>query len=196
MDVKEAQMEFDLKAKKVLRCLSEYGELGTTELKERTGLEKHVVNYRTEKLEKFGLVENEVRPRDENTKMTYTWLTDEGRTLINKGLISELEEDREPLFDEDRIDNMEDRMDTMENRINAVVSDLTKMKKVSDDDIDKIRNFSKKVDSMRAELNSLESDFEDMRDYLSEWTDVQENYLEAVRNMAEEEFDKDFEDYL
>lgn len=188
----EAKKELDLESKKVLKCLDEHGESNITEIKTRIGEKKYVVAYRLEKLEDLGLIRVELHDRKNNVgKIRWAHLSENGRTLIQKGLLLDLEKEKEkkkPMFDENKVENLESRCDNIEMRLNTVIDDLSKMNDI-EGNIEEIKNLQK-------ELEEMEEDFNELREWMSEWTDTQEKYLEALKLMMEEKFEEDLEDYL
>ena len=188
MEKDDVEAQLDLDSKKVLKAIDEYGESSITEIKQRVGKEKYIVSYRLEKLEDEGLIEIEKRERENNVG-TIRWarVSDKGRTLIQQGLLLNLEEEEKkqnPMFNENRMEEVENKVENMERRIGTLVDDVSKM-----------NTKEEEVKEMKEEVEKLREDVDGMQDWLKEWTKTQEKYLEGLKNIVDEEFDKDFQDY-
>lgn len=195
MDKDDVGARLDLEAKKVLKCLDEHGECSITEIKTRIGEKKHVVSYRMDKLEDLGLINVDKRERKDNVG-TIRWssLSSEGRTLIQQGLLAELEKEKEaqkPMFDDNKMEEIESRIENMENRLNTMIDDISKMNTKER----QVKEMEESVSEIETDLEELRKEFKETRNWLDKWTETQEKNMQALKTMVNEEFDKDLEEY-
>lgn len=169
--------EIDIIAKKVLRYLNKNGKSKITDIKKGVSEKKYLVGYRLEKLKELNLIELEYRERVNNVgEIRWSCLSKKGETAIEKGLTSNIDEEKkQQIPEESKINNIEEKVEKLETKIDEIID-----------------NPNKKS----TELEATKEEIRETRRLLEEWNEEKEKQLIGMKNMMEQKFNENIENYI
>ena len=172
----EIEEEIDVKAKKVLRHLDKNGESKITDIKRGVSEKKYLVSYRLEKLERLDLVEVEKRERKNNGgKIRWSRLSKKGETAIGQGLKLNIDEEKtQQIPDGNKINNIEERVEKLEAKIDEIMDE---------------------PNEKSTELETTKEEIREIKKLLEEWNEEKEKQLKGMKNMMEQKFNENIENY-
>lgn len=165
------------KDRSFLQCLFEAdGYLTTSEIRQQTGINRRLLNYRYNKFgeERYSEIVDIAKVDEEDLpknieEMKKAKLTDKGRQLIRQGFIGDPAEDHiseEVVLTRDKYEELLDDMEQLENRVNTLKSVLDNQTSVLRDmqsSVDSLTQWRTKVNTfiiaMKSALSALNVDF-------------------------------------
>lgn len=145
------------------------GPLTTTDIREKTGMERYNVRYRYKKFgeEKYSEIISIDRIRNDESLATtveeikQAELTDKGRRLIQQGLIGDPTEDHvseEVVLTKEEFENYRDEINRLESRVNTLKNTLDQQKNgfsEMESDIDSLKSTVESINSWKRRINTF-----------------------------------------
>lgn len=182
--------QVDNEAKQVLNAVFDHdGEATTSEIRRETGLEKHIIHYRYDKLSEQGLLttERSDTPLSGPLPPLVATLTETGRRAINEGLVGDVFDDSvssEVSLDREQFRDFRDALNRLDTQSAALADDLRQ---------NPPREFAERLDQIESDVEELDSRLTELEDVLqSEYFPRLVGLFDAV----ESELDVDAREYV